>query len=182
MAKQPKTNLTRLIHEKGYSLVKRGITGNDLYFAMEPQTGLVCLLIANEGSKYFKELLLHDAVVDKLFTIVYKDYKSVEFVKVEEPTGTAQLFIDNEGFEILTQVKRKIDKIGVTMTNEYLIRNLAKSEGVVSLAHIAHVDNTLTNANIVNLTVEEVTVFLQHLVKVAKKLQEEIKGEEKENV
>ena len=177
--KTKNSNLKKLIEEKGYELVHEGTQGNDLYFALDAQTGNVCLLVANEGSRYFKELFLNDIVVDKLFHTVCEDYKFNYITEIKEPTETAKNFINTEKFEILSQMKRPINDM--TMTNEFLVR-IMKEEHVVSIAHVAHIDNILTNINIVNLTYEEIVIFTKHIVDVARKIKENQESEENKNV
>ena len=173
--KTKNSNLKKLIEEKGYELVQQGTQGNDLYFALDAQAGNVCLLVANEGSRYFKELFLNDIVVDKLFNIVCEGYKFNYLPDIKEPTETAKNFIKTEQFEILSQMKRPINDM--TMTNEFLVRVIEKGH-VVSIAHIAHIDDIVTNINIISLTFEEVVTFTKHIVEVAKKMKENQKESE----
>ena len=56
--KEVKSHLTMLLENKGYTLVHKGQQGNDIYLAIEPETGNVCIITANEGSQYFKEIIL----------------------------------------------------------------------------------------------------------------------------
>ena len=64
-----------LLQNKGYTLVHKSQQGNDIYLAIEPETGNVCIITANEGSQYFKEIILPEEVTDRLFSIIYKDYE-----------------------------------------------------------------------------------------------------------
>lgn len=174
--KEVKSHLTMLLQNKGYTLVHKSQQGNDIYLAIEPETGNVCIITANEGSQYFKEIILPEEVTDRLFSIIYKDYE-VQPTKEIEGTDTVKCFKKYEDFDLVSKSERKIND--VVITNEGLIRNIVDDQ-VISFANISHVNNILTNINIINLSYEEVLSITNYLIELAKDIKENIENSVKE--
>lgn len=165
-----KSLLKKLIENKGYTLVQEGEHGSDIYLALDPQTGAICLLIASEGSQYFKEIVLADEQVNYMFTLMEESSDS----KNELPTPKTNLgkFLNNrEGFTLLHTLEKEVGK-EIKKTNEALIRNL-KEEQVLSLTRVAYINEFLTDVTVINLTYQEVHTICSYLVELAKKAQAE---------
>ena len=163
-----KSPLQKLIFNKGYKLIYEGEQGSDIYIAIDPQTGAICLLMASEGSQYFKEIVLADAQVNYMFALMENNFDSLD----EFPTPKTSLgkFINNrEGFTALNTLEKEVGK-DIKRTNEAFVRNL-KEDQVLSLTRVAYINEYLTDVIIVNLTYQEVNVICTYLVELAKMLQ-----------
>lgn len=155
---------------KGYTLVQKGEQGSDIYLAIDPQTGAICLLLASEGSQYFKEIILADAQVDYMFAILEGRLDKLNEFPAPK-TRLGKHLTNREDFITLNTLEKEVGK-EINKTNEALIRNL-KEEQVLSLARVAYINEFLTDVTIVNLTYQEVALICGYLVTLAKKAQEE---------
>lgn len=155
---------------KGYTLIQKGEQGSDIYLAIDPQTGAICLLLASEGSQYFKEIVLADAQVNYMFALMEGNLDMLG----DFPTTKTRLgkhLTNREDFIALNTLEKEVGK-EINKTNEALIRNL-KEEQVLSLARVAYINEFLTDVTIVNLTYQEVHTICAYLVELAKKAQAE---------
>lgn len=162
--------MKKLIANKGYTLVHEGEQGSDIYLAIDPQTGAICLLMANEGSQYFKEIVLADAQVTYMFALMEGNLDLLG----DFPTTRTRLgkhIVNREDFIALHIIEKEVSKV-IKKTNEAFIRNL-KEEEVLSLARVAYINEFLTDVTIVNLTYQEVHTICAYLVELAKKAQAE---------
>ena len=155
---------------KGYTLVQKGEHGSDIYLAIDPQTGAICLLMASEGSQYFKEIVLADAQVDYMFALVEGRLDKLDEFPVAK-TRLGKQLANREDFIALNTLEKEVGK-EINKTNEALIRNL-KEEQVLSLTRVAYINEFLTDVTIVNLTYQEVHIICTYLVELAKKAQAE---------
>ena len=85
MKNNSQTPLTKLLVNKGYCKIFTGAT-NELHIAFDPITKDVCLIVANQGSQHFKEMVLPDEAIEYLFELVYKDYKAT--LKYDDSNAT----------------------------------------------------------------------------------------------
>lgn len=162
--------MKKLLVNKGYTQIHEGEQGADIYLAIDPQTGAICLLLANEGSQYFKEIVLADEQVDYMFAVLANDFSQV-YNKSPYTTALGKYLVNRENFETLSYSTKDVGK-EIKKTNEALVRNL-KEEQVLSLTRIAYINDYITDATIVNLTYEEVQIICNYLVELAKKAKEE---------
>ena len=157
----------------------KGEFGTDLYVAIDPHTGAICLIVANEGSQYFKEIALADAQVEFLFAKAFREpVKDSMYIQSKASFGKNLI---KEGFYTVYSIEKEIAK-GIVKTNEALVRD-AKDEEVVSVARIAYIDKTLADLCIVNLTYHEVSLicgYLSQLVDQAQQAVEETEKKEEE--
>ena len=162
--------LKMLLANKGYTLIHEGEQGSDIYLAIDPQTGAICLLMASEGSQYFKEIVLADEQVDYMFALVEGRLDKLNEFPAPK-TRLGKHLINREDFIALNTLEKEVGK-EINKTNEALIRNL-KEEQVLSLARVAYINEFLTDVTIVNLTYQEVHTICAYLVELAKKAQAE---------
>ena len=182
MSKKPKSTkdkspLQKLIANKGYTQIHEGQHGSDIYLAIDPQTGAICLLIANEGSQYFKEIVLADEQVDYMFALMEGRLDKLN----EFPTPKTRLgkhIVNREDFIALNILEKEVGK-EIKKTNEAFVRNL-KEEQVVSLTRVAYINEFLTDVTIINLTYDEVHIICSYLVELAKKAQAEAEATAKQ--
>lgn len=175
MSKKPKNTmdkspLQKLIVNKGYTQIHKGQHGSDIYLAIDPQTGAICLLLANEGSQYFKEIVLADDQVDYMFALMEGRLDKLN----EFPTPKTRIgkhIVNREDFIALHILEKEVSK-EIKKTNEAFVRNL-KEEEVLSLARVAYINEFLTDVTIINLTYDEVHIICSYLVELAKKAQAE---------
>ena len=155
---------------KGYKLIHEGEQGSDMYLTIDPQTGAICLLMASEGSQYFKEIVLADEQVDYMFALMEGNLDKLnEFPAVKTRLG--KHLTNREDFIALNTLTREVSK-EVKRTNEAFVRNL-KDDQVLSLTRVAYINEYLTDVIIVNLSYQEVRVICEYLIYLAKKAQEE---------
>lgn len=155
---------------KGYTLVQKGEQGSDIYLAIDPQTAAICLLMASEGSQYFKEIVLSDEQVNYMFALMEGHLDKLNEFPAPK-TRLGKHLTNREDFITLNTLEKEVGK-EINKTNEALIRNL-KEEQVVSLTRVAYINEFLTDVTIVNLTYQEVKVICEYLVELAKKAQAE---------
>lgn len=158
--------MQNLIMNKGYTLVQKGEHGSDIYLAIDPQTGAICLLLANEGSQYFKEIVLADEQVDYMFALMEGNLDKLN----EFPTPKTRIgkhIVNREDFIALNTLTREVNK-EIKRTNEAFVRNL-KEDQVLSLMRLAYINEYLTDVIVVNLTYQEVYVICNYLVELVKK-------------
>ena len=162
--------MKKLIANKGYTLVREGEYGSDIYLAIDPQTGAICLLMASEGSQYFKEIVLDDRQVDYMFSLLEGSLK--QFNKCVVPqTKLAKHLVNREDFTDVNTLEKEVGK-EIKKTNEALVRNLEKDQ-VLSLTRVAYINEYLTDVTIVNLTYDEIRIICNYLIELAKKAQAE---------
>lgn len=155
---------------KGYKLIHEGEQGSDIYLAIDAQTGAICLLMASEGSQYFKEIVLADEQVDYMFALMEGSFDKLnEFPAAKTRLG--KQLTNREDFIALNTLTREVSK-EINRTNEAFVRNL-KEDQVLSLTRVAYINEYLTDVVIVNLTYQEVRVICEYLIYLAKKAQEE---------
>lgn len=162
--------MKKLIANKGYTLVHESEQGSDIYLAIDPQTGAICLLLANEGSQYFKEIVLADAQINYMFALMEGNLDLLG----DFPTTKTRLgkhLVNRENFIALNTLEKEVSK-EIKRTNEAFVRNL-KDDQVLSLTRVAYINEHLTDVIIVNLTYQEVRIICEYLVYLAKKAQEE---------
>ena len=164
--------MKKLLANKGYSLVHKGQFGTDLYVAIDPQTAAICLIVANEGSQYFKEIVLSDNQIEYMFATVSGDTVT-DWGYVPSKTGLGKYLL-KEDFKAVHSFEKEVSK-EVTRTNEAFIRNIAEEE-ILSLARVAHINNTLVDICIVNLTYTEVSIICKYLADLAQKAEEQAKA------
>ena len=155
---------------KGYTLVQKGEQGSDIYLAIDPQTGAICLLMASEGSQYFKEIVLADEQVDYMFALMEGRLDKLNEFPAPK-TRLGKHLTNREDFITLNTLEKEVGK-EINTTTEALRRNL-KEEQVVSLTRVAYINEFLTDVTIVNLTYQEVALICGYLVTLAKKAQAE---------
>ena len=155
---------------KGYTLVQKGEQGSDIYLAIDPQTGAICLLMASEGSQYFKEIVLADEQVDYMFALMEGNLDKLTDCHAAD-TRLGKHLVNREDFIPLNTLTREVSK-EIKRTNEAFVRNL-KDDQVLSLTRVAYINEYLTDVIIVNLTYQEVRVICAYLVELAKKAQAE---------
>ena len=166
--------MKKLLVNKGYTQVHNGEYGTDLYVAIDPHTGAICLIVANEGSQYFKEIVLTDEQIEFLFAKALRaPVKTGMFITSKAPFSKSLL---KEDFHTVYSIDKEVAK-GVKKTNEALVRD-AKDEEVISLARVAYIDNMLADLCIVNLTYQEVSIFCGYLSQLVEQAQEAEKKEE----
>lgn len=175
MSKKPKNTkdkspLQKLIANKGYTQIHEGQHGSDIYLAIDPQTGAICLLMASEGSQYFKEIVLTDEQVNYMFALMEADVDEITECHGAE-TSLGKHLVCSEDFRTLNTIEKEVGK-DIKKTNEALVRNL-RNDQVLSLARIAYINEFLTDVVIVNLTYEEVQIICNYLIELAKKAQAE---------
>lgn len=158
--------LKMLLANKGYTLIHEGEQGSDIYLAIDPQTGAICLLMASEGSQYFKEIVLADEQVDYMFALVEGRLDKLNEFPAPK-TRLGKHLINREDFIALNTLTREVSK-EIIRTNEAFVRNL-KEEQVLSLTRVAYINEFLTDVTIVNLTYQEVHIICSYLVELAKK-------------
>ena len=174
--------MKKLLANKGYTLLHEGEAGTDLYLALEPTTGNVCLVTACEGTQFFKEIILTDEQVDCMFQAVYKDYVKEDKGLVVPITNFAKSLINKEGFEVVTSFERNLHN-SMKRTNEALVRNI-KEEQVITLAQVSYINDYLVNTSLINLSYEDVAIICDYLVKLTEKAVKEtakVKEEQTEN-
>ena len=171
--------MKQLLVNKGYTLIHEGNFGTDLYIAIDPHTGAICLIVANEGSQYFKEIVLADAQIEIMFEVATGE-ALIGYGYVPSKTGLGKHLL-KEDFKNVSSFEKEVGK-GIIKTNEAFVRNIAEEE-MLSLARVAHINNTLVDICIVNLTYAEVSVICGYLAELAQKANEEaakIEAEKKE--
>lgn len=155
-------------------MIQKGEHGSDIYLAIDPQTGAICLLLASEGSQYFKEIVLADEQLDYMFALMEERSSINEFPAPKTRLG--KHLTNREDFITLNTFEKEAGK-DIKRTNEALIRNL-KEDQVLSLMRLAYINEYLTDVIVVNLTYQEVYVICNYLVELAKKAQEAAKQAE----
>ena len=173
-----KSPLKKLITNKGYTLIHESEQGSDIYLAIDPQTGAICLLLANEGSQYFKEIVLADAQVNYMFALMEGKLDLLG----DFPTTKTRLgkhIVNREDFIPLHILEKEVSKV-IKKTNEAFVRNL-KEEEVLSLARVAYINEFLTDVIIINLTYDEVRIICNYLIELAKKAQAEAEAMAKQS-
>lgn len=181
MKNNAQTPLTKLLVNKGYKKVFTGRT-NEIHIALDPITRNVCLLIANQGSQHFKELILPDEAIDYLFSIVYENCKYEEPTEGYKHTKLANAFIDIQGYKYITGTEREITnkEEAVTYKNETLIKDI-KDEKIIGIIQMSHVNDIFANLITLNITYEEVAEFTKYIVETAKKAKEQQDAQKQEN-
>lgn len=170
-----KSPLQNLIMNKGYTLIQKGEHGSDIYLAIDPQTGAICLLLASEGSQYFKEIVLADEQLDYMFALMEERLDKLNEFPAPK-TRLGKHLTNREDFIALNTFEKEAGK-DIKRINEALIRNL-KEDQVLSLMRLAYINEYLTDVVVVNLTYQEVYVICNYLVELAKKAQEAAKQAE----
>ena len=173
--------LSKLIRDKGFKKIGEGTTGSEIYINLNELTGNFDLVIANEGSKFFKEFELNDDILDKLFSLVYKDYKYVEKENLENISNYSKYLEENENYKILRVNLRNI-KDKIHLKKESLIK-VDNTDFIISLMTVLFVNEDLADVNVINLdftTTAKITDYIVKLAKQQEKLfKENNKGEDK---
>lgn len=163
--------LSKLINEKGYKKLCEGDTGSDIYICMNDTTGNFDLLIANEGSKYFKEFELNDNILLKLFSVIYKDFKYEEDKSVADKSSFAKYLEESQNYETLKVNVRNI-KDKIIIKKESFLK-VDKTDFVFSIMTVLFVNDALTDVNVINLSFETTSKITDFIIKLAKEKKQE---------
>lgn len=160
--------MKKLLVNKGYTQIHKGEYGTDIYLAIEPLTGAICLIVATEGSQYFKEMVLADTQVEFMFNVGSGEVPT-SFGYVPSKTSLGKYLL-REDFKTVYRFEKEV-VTDVVRANEAFVRYI-KEEELLSLAKVAYVNETLADISIINLTIEEVHIICDYLAGLYTKAKE----------